>query len=236
VAGLTRQVLFGGVIAAIGAIIMLTISTRDSRGEPGDAPQVVPAPAVDVSPTTQPGAARSAVFAGGCFWCVEAVFEQLDGVKEAVSGYAGGDAKTATYKQVCSGQTGHAEAVRITYDPSRITYGRLLQVFFSTHDPTTRNRQGPDSGSQYRSAIFYADDEEKRVAQAYIRQLDEARAFARPIVTTIEPLKGFYTAEQYHQDFARNNPTHGYVEQWIAPKIQKTCKLFGQQARPTTRP
>jgi peptide-methionine (S)-S-oxide reductase len=161
---------------------------------------VLPAPKIDV-PKTEAGQTRQAVFAGGCFWCTEAVFEQLEGVTEVTSGYSGGDADTANYKAVCTGQTGHAEAIRITYDPAKLTFGELLRVHFATHDPTTLNRQGADKGTQYRSAIFYADDEEKHVAEAYIRQLDEAKVFSSPIVTTLEPLAAFYPAEEYHQDY-----------------------------------
>jgi len=167
---------------------------------------------------------RVAVFAGGCFWCTEAVFEQLPGVSDVVSGYAGGTRETANYKAVSSGTTDHAEAIRITYDPRKVTYGQLLYLFFLTHDPTTKDRQGPDIGRQYRSAIFFANEEEKRVAAAYIRQLDEAKAFSRPIVTTLEPLTDFFPAEDYHQDFARTNPGHPYIQRWALPKVEKAKK------------
>jgi peptide-methionine (S)-S-oxide reductase len=163
---------------------------------------------------------RTAVFAGGCFWGVEAVFEHVRGVSRAVSGYAGGSAETATYDRVSSGTTGHAEAVQVTYDPSRVTYGELLKVFFSVaHDPTTLNRQGPDVGSQYRSAIFYASDEQKRIADAYIAQLDKAHVYQRPIVTQVARLTAFHEAEAYHQDFLERHPNHPYIVFNDLPKL-----------------
>jgi peptide-methionine (S)-S-oxide reductase len=176
-----------------------------------------------------PEAATSAeaVLAAGCFWCVEAVFERLEGVSNVVSGYAGGSAQTATYEQVAAGETRHAEAVKITYDPSQISYGQLLRVFFATHDPTQVNRQGPDVGPQYRTAIFYASEREQQVAAAYIQQLEAAGVFSEPIATTLEPLEAFYPAETYHQDFVEQNPRHGYVRQWALPKLEKLQKQFG---------
>ena len=160
-----------------------------------------------------------AVFAGGCFWCTEAAFEQLEGVLDVTSGYAGGSKETADYESVCSGETGHAEAIRITYDPRRISYDRLLDVFFDAHDPTQLNRQGADVGTQYRSAIFYASDEEKRRAEAKIKQLTEAKQFSSPIVTKLEPLVEFFPAEDYHQDYARNNPLQPYIRGHAIPKV-----------------
>ncbi len=173
-----------------------------------------------------PGGRAEAVFAGGCFWCVEAVFEELDGVIEVVSGYAGGARETANYEAVCTGKTGHAEAVKIVYDPSKIDFATLLHVHFATHDPTTLNRQGNDSGPQYRSAIFYASDEEKRVAEAYIKELTDKKAFPKPIVTTLEPLKEFYPAEAYHQNYACNNPFNGYIKAVAMPKVDKVREKF----------
>jgi peptide-methionine (S)-S-oxide reductase len=185
----------------------------------------LPDPAVDVPRTG--GGNQTAVFAGGCFWCTEAVFEQFLGVKKVVSGYSGGSAKSAHYDIVSAGKTDHAESIQITFDPARITYGQLLKVFFSVaHDPTQLNRQGPDSGRQYRSAIFYADDDQKRVAEAYIRQLEQAKAFPKPIVTEVTKLNGFYPAEEYHQDFVARHPDHPYVVANALPKIAKTKKLF----------
>ncbi len=179
-------------------------------------------------PTTKPA---KAVFAGGCFWCVEAVFEQLDGVYDAISGYAGGDASTANYKAVCGGDTGHAEAVEILYDPNKISYEKLLKVHFATHDPTTLNRQGNDVGSQYRSTIFYADDEQKKLAEAFIADLTDAKAFKSPIVTTLEPLKAFYPAETYHQNYVCRNPNQGYIEAVALPKVAKVREKFKEMLK-----
>ncbi|MDW8131336.1 MAG: peptide-methionine (S)-S-oxide reductase MsrA [Bryobacterales bacterium] len=185
-----------------------------------------PDPAMDL-PVPADGAPRTAVLAGGCFWCTEAVFERVEGVLDVVSGYAGGDARTARYELVSTGRTGHAEAIRITYDPRRISYGQLLKIFFAVaHDPTQLDRQGPDVGPQYRSAIFYAGDEEKRVAESYIRQLEQARIFDRPIVTRLEPLTGFYPAEEYHQDYARRHPTNPYIVANSEPKVRKLEQTF----------
>lgn len=184
-----------------------------------------PDPLVDITAPADGDA--TVVLAGGCFWCTEAVYLQLDGVKEVVSGYAGDTADTATYEVVCSGTTNHAEAIRIRYDPRRISFGQILKVFFSTaHDPTELNRQGADRGRQYRSAIFYADDEQKRVADAYIRQLNSARVFDAPIVTTLEPLQGFYQAEAYHQNYAARNPGQPYIAFTAAPKVEKLRTNF----------
>ncbi len=169
----------------------------------------------------------TAVFAGGCFWCTEAAFEQLEGVLDVQSGYAGGSANTANYKSVCNGDTGHAEAIRITYDPAKISFDQLLAVFFDAHDPTQLNRQGNDAGTQYRSAIFFADDAQKKAAQAKIDQLNAAKAFPRPIVTTLEPLTAFYAAEDYHQDYARLNPDQPYIQ---AVSIPKVCKVRDKHA------
>ena len=173
----------------------------------------------------------AAVFAGGCFWCVEAVFEELDGVQDAVSGYAGGAKETANYEAVCSGTTGHAEAVKIIYDPSKISFKKLLEVHFATHDPTTLNRQGNDVGTQYRSTIFYATNEEKQAAQEYIAELEKMHAYDRPIVTTLEPLKAFYEAETYHQNYVCANPMQGYVRAVALPKVDKVRKKFADDLK-----
>jgi len=186
----------------------------------------LPDPTVDMRATSTKSV-ETAVLAGGCFWGVEAVFEHLKGVTQVVSGYSGGTAETANYKVVSAGATGHAEAVRISYDPSRITYGQLLKVFFSVaHDPTQLNRQGPDTGKQYRSAIFYANDEQKKVAQAYVAQLDAAKVFPRPVVTEVAPLKAFYEAEAYHQDYAARNPTQPYIVVHDLPKVANLQQRF----------
>ena len=172
---------------------------------------------------------QRAVFAGGCFWGVEGVFERLKGVSNVVSGFAGGSKASAHYEIVSTGMTGHAESVEITYDPKQITYGQLLKVFFAVaHDPTELNRQGPDEGTQYRSAIFYGTTEEKAVADAYIRQLNDAKLFRRGIVTQVTPLNGFYAAEAYHQHFLDRNPTHPYIVYNDLPKIDRLKEMFPQ--------
>jgi peptide-methionine (S)-S-oxide reductase len=184
-------------------------------------PEEFPDPVLDSALSDKTGQSR-AVLAGGCFWCVEAVYKNLEGVSSVKSGYAGGTAETADYETVCSGATDHAEAVEVGYDPSRISYGQILKVFFSiAHDPTQRNRQGPDVGRQYRSAIFYIDDEQKRVAQAYIEQLNKAGVFDAPIVTEVGPLEAFYEAETYHQDYAARNPLNPYIVFNAQPKVRK---------------
>lgn len=186
----------------------------------------IPAPTLDAPLATAKGE-QTAVLAGGCFWGVEAVFEHVKGVIGVKSGYAGGTANTADYETVSMGQTGHAESVRITYDPSQITYGQLLRVFFSVaHDPTQLNRQGPDTGSQYRSAIFYASDEQRRIAEAYIAQLNQAKVFDEQIVTQVAALKAFYEAEDYHQDFAAHHPNHSYIVAHDLPKVENLRKQF----------
>lgn len=184
-----------------------------------------PKPAEDL-PASKENATRTAIFAGGCFWCTEAAFDTLRGVKKVMSGYAGDTKEKAKYKVVCSGETKHAEAIRIEYDPSQITYGQLLQVFFVAHDPTTKDRQGNDRGHQYRSAIFYSSPEEKHVAEAYIKQLDAAKYHSAPIVTTLEPLTEFFPAEDYHQEFVKNNPEQPYVMACSLPKLRKVREVF----------
>ena len=173
-----------------------------------------------------------AVLAGGCFWCVEAVFLELRGVESVRSGYAGGTAETANYKSVCSGTTDHAEVIEIIYDASQVTYGQLLKIHFSiAHDPTTLNRQGNDVGRQYRSSIFYANDDQKRIAEAYITQLNEARIFSAPIVTTLEPLNEFFVAEAYHQNYAALNPGQPYIMYAAQPKVEKLRTYFGDRLK-----
>ena len=193
---------------------------------PSRAAAPLPEPKID-APLSKATVSQTAVFAGGCFWGVEAVFEHVRGVTRVVSGYAGGSADTASYEQVSTGTTGHAESVRITYDPSRISYGQLLKVFFSVaHDPTELNRQGPDTGTQYRSAIFFGNDEQKRVAEAYIAQLQAARTFARTIVTQVTPLKAFYEAEAYHQDYLAHHPNEPYIVINDLPKVANLQRQF----------
>lgn len=169
-----------------------------------------------------------AVFGGGCFWCTEAVFDELRGVISVVSGYAGGSVKNPTYEQVCGGGTGHAEVIRIEFDPTEISFRELMTVFFATHDPTTLNRQGNDVGTQYRSAIFYANDEQKRQAQAFIKELNDSKAFRKAVVTTVEPLGEFYEAENYHQKYYARNPYQPYCQFTIPPKMNKLYKQFSR--------
>ena len=177
-----------------------------------------PAPTVDAPLATRHGR-DIAVFSGGCFWGQQAVFERVKGVLDTTAGYAGGSAATATYAQVTTETTGHAESVKVVFDPAKITYGQLLQVFFAVHDPTTLNRQGPDVGTSYRSAIFFNTPEQQKIASAYIAQLDAAKAFPKPIVTQVNALKGFYDAESYHQDYALHNPDNPYIQVCDRPKI-----------------
>jgi peptide-methionine (S)-S-oxide reductase len=188
-----------------------------------------PDPAVDAVSKKTP---QSAVLAGGCFWCTEAVYEHVAGVLKVVSGYSGGAAESANYKLVSMGQTDHAEAIEIQFDPARITYGQILKIFFAVaHDPTQLDRQGPDWGRQYRSAIFYGDEEQRKVAEGYIAQLDKGKAFGKKIVTEVVPLKKFYPAEEYHQDFVQRNPSHPYVMVNSRPKIEKLNKQFASRTK-----
>lgn len=185
-----------------------------------------PAPAVD-EPLTAAKSKQTAVLAGGCFWGVQAVFQHVKGVSAVTSGYAGGHVKDPSYESVSLGATGHAETVSITYDPSQVTYGQLLMIYFSVaHDPTQWNRQGPDTGPQYRSAIFFTNEEQKRIAEAYIAQLEAAKVYSRKIVTAVEPFKAFYPAEDYHQDYLNNNPTNPYIVYNDLPKLENLKKVF----------
>jgi peptide-methionine (S)-S-oxide reductase len=204
-------------VAGLAALLTFTAAGADKS---------LPDPATGLEKAAT-SAKRTAVFAGGCFWCTEAVFEEVAGVDKVVSGYAGGTAQSAKYDIVSAGKTDHAESIEITYDPSKISYGHLLKVFFAAaHDPTQLNRQGPDWGRQYRSAIFYTDAEQKRVAEAYIKQLQSAKIFGQPIVTEVVSLEKFYPAEGYHQDFVKRNPTHRYVVVNALPKIEKVRREF----------
>jgi peptide-methionine (S)-S-oxide reductase len=201
----------------LGAVMLLwnTAYTRDDFPDPPE------------ETTGVPGGTQTAVLAGGCFWGMEGVFERLKGVMDVTSGYSGGDEKTAHYNIVSSGFTDHAESIQVTFDPSSISYGELLKVFFSVaHDPTQLNYQGPDKGSHYRSAVFYADELQKRVAKEYIRTLDRAGVFREPIVTQLTPLTEFYPAEDYHQDFMDRNPNHPYIMFWDVPKVKHLKEAF----------
>ena len=202
---------------------MLGATACNAKANPAAA---VPAAAVD-APRASVSARETAVVSGGCFWGVQAVFQHVKGVISATSGYSGGSAKTADYEVVSTGETGHAESVQVIFDPSQITYGELLRVFFSVaHDPTQLNRQGPDEGSQYRSAIFYNSDQQKKIAEAYIAQLDHAKVFSRPIVTQVVPLQAFYPAEAYHQNYAALHPNQSYIVFNDAPKVAHLQQEF----------
>lgn len=177
--------------------------------------------------TADGGAAREvATLGGGCFWCIEAVFDDLRGVESVESGYSGGRVENPTYRQVCTGETGHAEVVRVTFDPREISYREILEVFFSTHDPTTLNRQGADVGTQYRSVVFYHDDEQRRVAEQVRREIEEAKIWDAPLVTELAPFEKFYEAEDYHQEYFANNPGEGYCRVVVAPKVKKFRERF----------
>ena len=204
------------ILAGYGVYTQVRAATRDA----------IPPATTDV-PLAHTSAKQEAVFAGGCFWGVQSVFERVKGVLDTTAGYAGGSKDTATYAQVGTETTGHAESVRVVYDPSVITYGQLLRIFFSVaHDPTQLNRQGPDVGTSYRSAIFYENDEQHRLAEAYIAQLDDAHVFSKKIVTQVTPLKGFYRAEDYHQDYALNNPENPYILVCDKPKVEALKHQF----------
>jgi peptide-methionine (S)-S-oxide reductase len=210
--------LFGVLVAAGAGLIGAVLAKEEARA--------IPAPALDESNEGKP-ASEVAVLAGGCFWGVQGVFQHVKGVTSAVSGYTGGDKATAHYQMVGSGSTGHAESVRITFDPQSVSYGRILQIYFSVaHDPTELNRQGPDTGPQYRSAIFPTSSEQARIAKAYIAQLDQGHLFGAPVVTKIEPGRTFYPAEDYHQDFLARNPTYPYIAINDLPKVENLKRLF----------
>lgn len=186
----------------------------------------IPSPAID-QPLTKSKGSDTAVLAGGCFWGIQAVFERVKGVTRVTAGYSGGSSGTAQYETVSTGRTGHAESVKIVYDPSQVSYGQLLKVYFSVaHDPTELNRQGPDDGTQYRSAIFFSNDEQKRIAEAYIDQLNKAKVYSRPIVTQVVGLKGFYPAEHYHQDYAVNHPNDPYIRINDLPKVDHLREML----------
>lgn len=215
---------YTGKLAIFVAVFALAATLAWNQAHAANA---TPLPNPSVDATRAASADQTAVFSGGCFWGIQAVFQHVQGVKSATSGYAGGPAAQADYEQVSTGETGHAESVQIVYDPALITFGQLLKVFFSVaHDPTQLNRQGPDSGSQYRSAIFYANDEQKRIAEAYIAQIGQAKAFARPIVTQVAPLKAFYPAEAYHQNYATLHPDNPYIAVNDAPKVEHLREQF----------
>jgi peptide-methionine (S)-S-oxide reductase len=210
----------------LAMILTLTFAGATACSAGDRAGITLPGPVVD-APMATTNTEQNAVVAGGCFWGIQAVFQHVKGVISATSGYAGGSAKSAEYALVSTGETGHAESVKIIYDPSKITYGQLLRVFFSVaHDPTQLNRQGPDEGTQYRSSIFYGTEEQKRIAEAYVAQLDKSKVFERPVVTQVVPLKAFYPAEAYHQDYAALHPSNPYIVYNDAPKVAHLREQF----------
>jgi peptide-methionine (S)-S-oxide reductase len=213
-----RNWLIAGLAVPLAAGLWLSTSQAE------ESPHLVPAPAVD---STASGGSETAVLAGGCFWGVQGVFQHVKGVTSAVSGYAGGDKDHAQYEMVSTGSTGHAESVRVTFNPSQISYGKILQIYFSVaHDPTELNRQGPDTGTQYRSQIFTSTPEQAKVAATYIKQLDDAHAYGAPVVTKIGALRGFYPAEDYHQDFLARNPEYPYIVYNDLPKVAALKQIF----------
>ena len=224
------RLIYEGVfmLARFRRISVILVSTAFLAGCNANAAPKTPisSPKLDASLASRSGK-ETAVFAGGCFWGTQAVFERVKGVINTTAGYAGGSASTATYDQVTTETTGHAESVQVIYDPSKITYGQLLRIFFSVvHDPTELNRQGPDVGPSYRSAIFYVNDDQRRIATAYIAQLDNAKVFPRKIVTEITPLEGFYRAEDYHQDYALHHPENPYIQVCDRPRIESLKQQF----------
>jgi peptide-methionine (S)-S-oxide reductase len=215
-----RALLYAGLLSAAALGVL---ACRPLFG--AEAAVLIPPPAIDNPKAAGPP--QTAVLAGGCFWGVQGVFEHVRGVRKVIAGYAGGNRSTAQYETVSTGTTGHAESVKIEFDPAQVSYGQILQIAFSVAlDPTQLNRQGPDVGSQYRSEVFYADEDQKRIAQAYIGQLDQAHAYSRPIVTRVDPLKGFYAAEDYHQDYLVHNPHVPYIALFDMPKIENFKRAF----------
>jgi len=216
--------MFRTLIRTAGMIACLLLGTVGCYA--GESFKALPPVADDARLATSKGQ-QTAVFAGGCFWGIQAVFQHVRGVVKATSGYSGGEKKTAEYEMVSTGETGHAESVQVVYDPAQVTYGQLLRVFFSVgHDPTQLNRQGPDVGTQYRSVIFYASDEQKQIAESYITQLNKAKVFSSPIVTQVVPLRAFYPAEAYHQDYAAHHPNQPYIVYNDAPKVAHLKEEF----------
>ena len=216
----TRVIVVLSIAAAIGCSIVNSSATT------ADLKDLAPTPGVENS-SAAPKGSQTAVFAGGCFWGVEAVFEHVKGVTDVRSGYAGGEAKSADYEKVSEGTTGHAESVKVTFDPAKVTYVQLMTIFFSVaHDPTQLNRQGPDTGTQYRSAIFYSDEEQKKLADDYIAAIDKSKGLPKPIVTQVVPLKEFYEAESYHQDYLKRHPDDPYIVYNDMPKLEALKSKF----------
>jgi peptide-methionine (S)-S-oxide reductase len=222
-----------GIAFVLIAGLVAWTAVRALESRPPEAPKMpFPAPAID-APLAVAKNQQTAVLAGGCFWGIQGVFEHVKGVSAVTSGYAGGHVKSPSYESVSLGVTGHAETVSISFDPSQVTYGQLLMIYFSVaHDPTQWNRQGPDTGSQYRSVIFFTNEEQKRIAEAYIAQLDGAKVYSRPLVTKVEPFQAFYPAEDYHQDYLKNNPSNPYIVYNDLPKLENLKRVFPALYRP----
>jgi peptide-methionine (S)-S-oxide reductase len=228
-----KSPIIGRTIATIVIVVLIGWTAIRALGarQPATPNSAIPKPTVD-TPLASSKSEQTAVLAGGCFWGVQAVFEHMKGVSSVTSGYTGGFVKSPDYETVSLGVTGHAESVKIIYDPSQISYGQILMVYFSVaHDPTQWNRQGPDTGTQYRSAIFYTSPEQKRIAEAYIAQLGQAKLYSRPIVTKVTAFDAFYPAEDYHQDFLKNNPNNGYIVFNDMPKLENLKKTFPELYR-----
>ena len=226
--GPSHLLLYAVATIVLVAVGIGTASQWSSRADEAGSP--VPPPVLDQP--LAPGEMQTAVLAGGCFWGMQGVFQHVKGVQRVVAGYSGGKQATASYEEVSTGETGHAESVEIKFDPAQISYGEILRIFFSVaHDPTELNRQGPDDGTQYRSAIFFGDASQQKIAQAYIAQLDGAHSFPQPIATRVDPLTGFFPAEAYHQDFLIHNPTYPYIVFNDLPKIAQLKQLFPEQYR-----
>ena len=222
-----------GIGAAALATLAITALVCCGRSGADAIDQVIPAPAVD-TPAAQVGKSETAVLAGGCFWGLQGMFQHVQGVTKVVAGYSGGTKETAHYEIVGTETTGHAESVEITFDPRRVSYGQILQLYFAiAHDPTELDRQGPDTGPSYRSEIFFSSPTQERIARAYVAQLTEAKVFGKPIVTKIEKLDGFYPAEDYHQDFLVRNPTYPYIVRNDLPKIAALKRVYPERYRPT---
>lgn len=225
-----RAALFLVAVAAVVFALTLLLLGRSEFDMPENFPALDP---TEVGPEPAPaGETEVATFGSGCFWCTEAVFQQIKGVIKVESGYSGGHVKNPSYEAVCSGLTGHAEVVQVTFDPKQITFAELLEVFWRSHDPTTLNRQGNDRGTQYRSAVFYHSERQKALSERYKQKIDEAAVFRSPVVTEITPFEAFYPAEEDHQNFYRNNPRQGYCRAIIGPKVEKLKKVFADKLKP----
>lgn len=220
------------VIAGVAGVLIYTVVSQPSGGQSGPDSAGITPPMSEK--TIMEKGLKTATFGSGCFWCTEAVFQQLKGVESITSGYAGGTVANPTYEQICTGTTGHAEVIQVAYDPEVVEYPMLLEVFWKTHDPTTLNRQGADVGTQYRSVVFYHDDEQKELAEKYKAKLDESGVFDDPIVTEISPLPTFYSAEGYHQNYYQNNPYQGYCMAIIGPKLAKFRQVFDKDLQKNT--